>query len=205
MVTRAPLGRVERDSARLAAGLLLAGVLVTAIAGFLHPEGADPNDHRTIFAIYAASQSWTAVHLGQFIGMRVDPLRRSDCNYRPGFARNRLSHGALRPLLPSAGMDPRQQRILGREPDPHSLRNRSDPRVDRLACGSCPPNEDRSASRDHIRRNDLVHASRWAGGRVDAVRRLPTGVPPTGLFHRLTFSSPLDLLVSAHAGQSETF
>jgi hypothetical protein len=71
MVTHAPGGRVERDSVTLAAVLLLAGVLVTAIAGFLHPEGPDANDHRTIFAIYAASQSWTAVHLGQFIGMVI--------------------------------------------------------------------------------------------------------------------------------------
>ena len=71
MVNQAPFGRVERDSLRLGAGLLLAGVLVTAIAGFLHPEGADANDHLTIFAIYAASQSWTAVHLGQFIGMVI--------------------------------------------------------------------------------------------------------------------------------------
>jgi len=56
---------------RLAAVLLLAGIVVTAIAGFLHVEGPDPNDHQTIFAIYAASQSWTAVHLGQFIGMVI--------------------------------------------------------------------------------------------------------------------------------------
>jgi hypothetical protein len=71
MVNQAPFGRIERDSVRLGAVLLLAGVLVTAIAGFFHPEGADANDHRTIFAIYAASQSWTAVHLGQFIGMVI--------------------------------------------------------------------------------------------------------------------------------------
>jgi hypothetical protein len=71
MVTQAPIRRVERDSVRLAAVLLLAGVLVTAIAGFLHPEGPDANDHQTIFAIYAASRSWTAVHLGQFIGMVI--------------------------------------------------------------------------------------------------------------------------------------
>jgi hypothetical protein len=71
MVTEAPFRPVERDSLRLAAVLLLAGVVVTAIAGFLHVEGADPNDHQTIFAIYAASQSWTAVHLGQFIGMVI--------------------------------------------------------------------------------------------------------------------------------------
>ena len=71
MITQAPVGPVERDSVRLAAVLLLAGVVVTAIAGFLHVEGADANDHQSIFAIYAASQSWTAVHLGQFIGMVI--------------------------------------------------------------------------------------------------------------------------------------
>jgi hypothetical protein len=71
VVTQAPFRRVERDSVRLAAILLLAGVVVTAIAGFLHPEGADANDHEAVFAIYAASQSWTAVHLGQFIGMLI--------------------------------------------------------------------------------------------------------------------------------------
>jgi hypothetical protein len=71
MVSQTPVGPVEREAVRLAAVLLFAGVLVTAIAGFLHPEGADANDHRTIFAIYAASQSWTAVHLGQFIGMVI--------------------------------------------------------------------------------------------------------------------------------------
>jgi hypothetical protein len=71
MVTQASFGRVERDSVRLAAVLLVAGVLVTAIAGFLYPEGANANDHSTIFAIYAASRSWTAVHLGQFIGMMI--------------------------------------------------------------------------------------------------------------------------------------
>ena len=71
MASQAPSGRVERDSVRLAAVLLLAGVLVSAIAGFLHAEGADPNDHQAVFAIYAASQPWTAVHLGQFIGMVI--------------------------------------------------------------------------------------------------------------------------------------
>src|SRR3954447_26657462 len=71
MITQAPVGQVERDSVRLAAILLLAGVVVTAVAGFLHPEGADANDHPAIFAIYAASRSWTAVHLGQFVGMAI--------------------------------------------------------------------------------------------------------------------------------------
>ena len=71
MVSETASGRVERNSLRLAAVLLLAGVLVTAIAGFLHPEGPAANDHQAVFAIYAASNSWTAVHLGQFIGMAI--------------------------------------------------------------------------------------------------------------------------------------
>jgi hypothetical protein len=66
---RKPLEDTKPRPLRLAAVLLLAGVLVTAFAGFLHPEGADPNDHLAIFAIYAASRSWTAIHLGQFVGM----------------------------------------------------------------------------------------------------------------------------------------
>jgi Domain of unknown function (DUF4386) len=74
MVSQAPVRPVERDALRLAAVLLLAGVVVTAIAGFLHAEGRDANDHQTIFALYAASQSWTAVHLGQFIGMVIITL-----------------------------------------------------------------------------------------------------------------------------------
>ena len=71
MVSQAPVGRVERGAMRLAAVLLFAGVVVTAIAGFLHAEGPEANDHQTVFAVYAASQSWTAVHLGQFIGMVI--------------------------------------------------------------------------------------------------------------------------------------
>jgi hypothetical protein len=87
---------------------------------------------------------------------RVAPLRRSHCHYGPSFAPDRLSHGALRPLLPSAGMDHRQQRFLLRKPDPHPPQNRPDPHLDRLASHSGPPEEDRIACRDHIRRNDLV-------------------------------------------------
>jgi hypothetical protein len=71
MAGRETLGRPERPSLRLAAVLLLVGVVVTAVAGFLHPEGADANDHQAIFAVYAASKSWTAVHLGQFVGMVI--------------------------------------------------------------------------------------------------------------------------------------
>src|SRR6478752_396067 len=53
MVTQAAAERMGRDPIRLAAVLLLTGILVTAIAGLLHPEGADANDHPAIFVLDA--------------------------------------------------------------------------------------------------------------------------------------------------------
>lgn len=54
---------------RLAAVLLVAGVVLSFAAGALHPEGANANDHAAAFAEYARSDLWIAVHLGQFAGM----------------------------------------------------------------------------------------------------------------------------------------
>jgi hypothetical protein len=71
MVGQEARGRGERNALRLCAVLVMAGVLVSAVAGFLHPEGADANDHQAVFAVYAASHSWTAVHLGQFVGTAI--------------------------------------------------------------------------------------------------------------------------------------
>ncbi|WP_167046091.1 hypothetical protein [Salinibacterium sp. ZJ454] len=65
------IGRDGRGPLRLAAVLILTGVVVSALAGLVHPEGADANDHAAIFALYAASDLWTAVHLSQFVGMAV--------------------------------------------------------------------------------------------------------------------------------------
>jgi hypothetical protein len=54
---------------RLAAVLLVSGVVVSFAAGALHPEGANANDHVAAFAEYARSDLWIGVHLGQFAGM----------------------------------------------------------------------------------------------------------------------------------------
>ncbi|WAJ34828.1 hypothetical protein OUO20_08090 [Arthrobacter sp. FX8] len=56
---------------RLASSLLLAGVLVSILAGILHAESHDANDHVASFTAYANSGIWTAVHLGQFVGMAL--------------------------------------------------------------------------------------------------------------------------------------
>jgi hypothetical protein len=50
---------------RLSATLLLAGQLLYVVITFFH-TGGEANNHPAIFAAYAGSGSWTAVHVAQF-------------------------------------------------------------------------------------------------------------------------------------------
>ncbi|UTT68046.1 DUF4386 family protein [Arthrobacter sp. DNA4] len=61
----------RRRTWRLAASLLLAGVVASILAGLFHAESHDANDHVASFTAYANSGTWTAVHLGQFVGMAL--------------------------------------------------------------------------------------------------------------------------------------
>ena len=61
----------DRGTLRLSASLLFAGTLLSFLAGLFHPEREAANNHPAVFAEYASSASWTAVHLGQFAGMAV--------------------------------------------------------------------------------------------------------------------------------------
>ena len=61
----------DRKSLRLSATLLLVGVLLSFLAGIFHPDRENANNHPVAFAEYANSGNWTAVHLGQFVGMAV--------------------------------------------------------------------------------------------------------------------------------------
>jgi hypothetical protein len=61
---------LDLASLRLAAALLLAGQLLYILVTQFH-TGGDANNHSVIFAAYAASGSWTAVHVGQFLAMAV--------------------------------------------------------------------------------------------------------------------------------------
>ena len=61
---------IDRLSLRLSATLLLAGQLLFILVTQLHADGP-ANDHRTVFAEYANSGTWKAVHLGQFAAMAV--------------------------------------------------------------------------------------------------------------------------------------
>ena len=61
---------IDRKALRLSAALLVLGFILSLVAGLLHPDGP-ANNHRAVFAEYARSANWTAVHLGQFAGMAV--------------------------------------------------------------------------------------------------------------------------------------
>jgi hypothetical protein len=61
---------IDRKTLRLSAVLLAAGFIFYVVVGLLH-AGGPANNHPVVFAIYASSASWTAVHLGQFVGMAV--------------------------------------------------------------------------------------------------------------------------------------
>jgi hypothetical protein len=56
---------------RLSATLLFVGELFSLLVGLLHPARENPNNHSAVFAEYANSTNWTAVHLGQFVGMAI--------------------------------------------------------------------------------------------------------------------------------------
>ena len=62
--------RTDRSSLRLSAMLLLVGQLLYIVITQLH-TGGEANDHPAIFAAYAASGIWTAVHVGQFAAMAI--------------------------------------------------------------------------------------------------------------------------------------
>jgi uncharacterized protein DUF4386 len=60
----------DRTSLRLSASLLLVGQLLYFVITLFH-TGGEANNHHAIFATYAASDMWTAVHVAQFACMAV--------------------------------------------------------------------------------------------------------------------------------------
>lgn len=63
--------KIDRSALRLAASLLLAGAVMSVIAGGFHPDHQPANNHAAAFLEYANAPASTAIHLGQFAGMLV--------------------------------------------------------------------------------------------------------------------------------------
>jgi hypothetical protein len=60
----------DRSLLRLSAALVVIGEVLFAIVTLFHTDG-DANNHPAVFAEYASSASWIAVHFGQFVFMAV--------------------------------------------------------------------------------------------------------------------------------------
>jgi hypothetical protein len=56
----------SRTALRIGSSLLLGGLVAEYVVSIFHPAHENPNDHHAVFAEYAASGNWIAVHLGQF-------------------------------------------------------------------------------------------------------------------------------------------
>src|SRR5512140_1636812 len=61
---------IVRTSLRVSATLLLAGQLLYIVVTQFHADG-DANNHPAVFAEYARSGIWKAVHLGQFAAIAI--------------------------------------------------------------------------------------------------------------------------------------
>ena len=61
----------DRTSFRLPAALIFGGQILFIVAGIFHPGSVPANDHPAVFAEYATSAYWGAVHMGQFAGLGV--------------------------------------------------------------------------------------------------------------------------------------
>jgi hypothetical protein len=55
-----------RTTLRTGSTLLLGGLVAEYVVTAFHAAHENPNDHHAVFAEYAASDNWIAVHLGQF-------------------------------------------------------------------------------------------------------------------------------------------
>lgn len=58
----------ERPLLRIGSITFLTGLAIFIISSAFHPSREDPTNHLRVFAEYANSQPWIAVHIGQFVG-----------------------------------------------------------------------------------------------------------------------------------------
>lgn len=60
--------QINRSSLRIGSTAFIVGVLIVIVSTMLHPSKEDPANHPLVFMEYANSNSWVAIHIGQFVG-----------------------------------------------------------------------------------------------------------------------------------------
>jgi hypothetical protein len=62
------MAQIDRPVLRMGSIAFLAGVVIIIVSTLLHPSRQDPSNQALVFIEYANSDSWIAVHIGQFAG-----------------------------------------------------------------------------------------------------------------------------------------
>jgi hypothetical protein len=58
----------QRPLLRIGSIAFLAGVIIVVVSTAIHPSREDPANHPLVLAEYAKSDTWIAIHIGQFAG-----------------------------------------------------------------------------------------------------------------------------------------
>jgi len=61
----------KRPLLRMGSVAFIAGVVIVVASTIVHPSREDPPNHPLVFMEYANSDSWIAIHIGQFVGGMV--------------------------------------------------------------------------------------------------------------------------------------
>lgn len=67
--SRPPLRGEETWTIRLAAAALPLGILIVVVATVIHPHQRAPMDNPGVFAEYAGTEAWVAIHFAQWLGV----------------------------------------------------------------------------------------------------------------------------------------
>lgn len=59
--------QIDRSSLRIGSTAFIASVAIVIVSTMLHRSREDPAKHPLVFMEYANSNSWVAVHIGQFV------------------------------------------------------------------------------------------------------------------------------------------
>jgi hypothetical protein len=60
--------QINRSSLRIGSIAFIVGVVIVIVSTMLHPSREDPANHPLVFMEYANTNSWIAIHIGQFVG-----------------------------------------------------------------------------------------------------------------------------------------
>jgi hypothetical protein len=68
---RPHISELEHPMLRLGSVAFLAGLVIILVSTMFHPSREDLTNHPVVFTEYAASNTWIAVHIGQFAGVML--------------------------------------------------------------------------------------------------------------------------------------